>query len=73
MSQTPSAGGNILSVLACATHWYESLMYVAPVAGVLVFLKWSSVRDRRAEEAEAREAGGTVGAAQAATPAPHHG
>ena len=48
-------------------------MYVAPVAGVLVFLKWSTVRDRRAEEAEEREAGGTVGAAQTATPAPHHG
>lgn len=60
-------------MLACAAHWYESLMYVAPVAGVLVFLKVMSVRDRRAEEAEQREADGSAEATQPALLAPHHG
>ena len=73
MSRMPSDGGNIHGMLACASHWYESLMYVAPVAGVLVFLKVMSVRDRRAEEAEEREADRSAEATPPALLAPHHG
>ena len=33
--------------LACAGHWYLSLLYVAPVAAVVGGIKVASVRDER--------------------------
>ncbi len=36
-----------MSVLAHAAHWYHSVLYLAPVALVVLVLAWQSWRDRR--------------------------
>lgn len=48
-------------VLACAGHWYLSVLYLAPVAVIVGFLKVLAVRDRRAEARELQEASAAIG------------
>ena len=37
-------------VLACAAHWWESMLFVAPVGLVAAAMRWSTWRADREEE-----------------------
>ncbi len=39
-----------MTVLAHAAHWYHSVLYLAPVAIVVLVLAWQSWKDRRRGE-----------------------
>jgi cyanate permease len=48
--------------IACALHWYESLLFLAPVAIVMVVL-WvtSKIEKRREEQESGSPQGGALG------------
>ncbi len=52
-------------MLACFTHWYTSMLYVAPVLLIVALLGVQSVRDRRkaARDASGEKAVADRGAA----------
>lgn len=43
-------------MFACIGHWYTSALYVVPVAGLVAFLKISSLRAKRAERRKTQPA-----------------
>jgi hypothetical protein len=50
--------------IACALHWYESLLFLAPVAIVMVVLWVTSQIEKRREDDESESAppqGGALG------------
>jgi hypothetical protein len=39
-------------LIACATHWYSSLAFAAPVVGIAGWLKIASLREARRSRSE---------------------